>query len=80
MSNRRIIYYIKNDNDEKKSEIEKWLHILYNHDFYNTMGRDALRALQKKKWGKTQIVPLTEDVIKLNSYLNEQITTAENTL
>lgn len=41
--------------------MEKWLHI-YTHDYYNTIGRNALRAVQKEKWGKTQLFPLTEDI------------------
>lgn len=53
VGNRRIIHYIKLTIKKEKKDVEKWLHVYY-HEYYNTVGRNALRAVQRKRWGKIQ--------------------------
>lgn len=79
VANRRIIHYIKFNDEDRKSDIEKWLHI-YNYDYYHNVGKSALMTIQKSKYGKVQLVPLTQDIIKVNNYINEQINHAEGIL
>lgn len=72
---RLIIQASEKDDDEKIKIISRWIDLLKSE--YNVaVAKQARRSLEERKWNKPRLLPLTEDILKLNKYVKSVI---ENT-
>ncbi|XP_069102076.1 uncharacterized protein [Argopecten irradians] len=55
-----------------QDNVERFLK-LYSLEWNTEVSSTALRCLETKKWNKPSLLPLTNDVIKYQKYLNNQI-------
>lgn len=62
----------REDNDEKKETGKGFLE-LYKSDWNDCISCHALTTLSDRKYNKPLLLPIVEDVVKLNTYLREQI-------
>ena len=56
---------------ERKSEVMDVIY-LFNVEWEIQVSKHALRTLETCKWNKSVLLPLTEDIHKLNAYLTEE--------
>lgn len=73
------VLYIKQEKNELKESVDRWLQV-YDHEFYHGVGKTALAEVAKKKWNKPRLLPLAQDILKLNKYLLEKCKAAERML
>lgn len=66
-----LFFSIRNENEQQKQIADTFLQ-LYGCDWKTSISAKALNSLSQRKFNKTQLLPLVEDVVKMNSYLNKR--------
>lgn len=66
-----LFFSIRNENEQQKQIADTFLQ-LYSCDWKTSISAKALNSLSQRKFNKTQLLPLVEDVVKMNSYLNKR--------
>ena len=62
---------LKNE-DEDKKRISQTFVEMYNCDWKTSISAKALASLSSLKYNKTQLLPLVEDVVKMNDFLQKK--------
>lgn len=70
---------IKNDDEVLQNRVINWLK-LYKHEFYYKLGKSALNKVAERKWNKPRLVPVTDDIMKLNNNIKNTIEKAKSVL
>lgn len=60
------------ENNDDKIKIADTLVSLYENDWTDIISSQALSSLHEKKYNKPMLIPLVEDVKKLNTYLDTE--------
>lgn len=67
------LYFIALRNeDEDRKRISQTFVEMYNCDWKTSISSKALASLTASKYNKTQLLPLVEDVVKMNAYLQKK--------
>lgn len=65
---------VKRVDDTVRLAVESWLSV-YGSE-YSILSRQANKIMARKKWNKPRLLPLTQDILKLNSYLKTRFSQA----
>jgi hypothetical protein len=68
---------IKNGNSERKKRVEDFLY-LCEKEWTSEVSSAAISTLTSAKMNRPQVLPLTDDIMKMNSFLNDESTRLQN--